>query len=183
MRSLHVLEEKLDEVFNKKAPVKLPENAKKTLAGAWWWIALVLGILQLWGAWALWQLAHYLDPLDRTVDAVNEYFGYTVIDDNLNLFYYLAVIVLVVDAVILLLATPGLKAFQKAGWNLLFYSLLLNLAYGIVRAFSDAGGGVMPLIWTLVVTAVTAFFVFQVRDYFKATAHKPTPQPTKPSKE
>lgn len=178
MGSLQKLEAKLDELFNKKAP-KMPESARKSLAGAWWWIALLFGILQLWTAWELWRLAHYLDPLDRSIQAVNDYLGYAAIDDNnLNVFYYIAIAVLVVDAVILLLASPGLKAFRKAGWNLLFYSALLNVAYGIVRAFSDVGGGVAVLIWSILVSLIILYFTFQVRSYFTMTklpSDKPEP--------
>lgn len=182
MGSLQKLEAKLDDFYNKRSPVQLPKNAKKTLAGAWWWIALVLGVLQLWAAWALWQAAHYLDPIDRTVDAVNEYFGYTVIDNDLNMFYYLAIVVVVIDAFILLLAAPQLKAFKKSGWTLLYYSLLVNVVYGFVRLFSDVGGGPMPLLWTLVMTLVTGFFIFQVRDHFKGSEPHGEHSPAKAAK-
>lgn len=162
---LQKLETMLDEWY-KKVP-KMPEGGRKSLAGAFWWIALVLGVLQLWGAWSLWNLAHYLDNMHRAADYVNNYFGYQVVDNNLNFFYYLAVIVIAVDAVILLLAAPGLKAWKRVGWNLLFLSVLLNVVYGFVRMFSDVGGGFGNFLWSLVVAAVAGYFVFQVRDYFK----------------
>lgn len=176
MSSLQKLEEKLDVLVRKKAPFQMPESGRKMLAGAFWWIALVFGVLQLWAAWELWRLAHYLEPLDRTIDAVNEYFGYTTLDNNLNFFYYLAIIVLVVDGIILLLASTGLKAFKKVGWNLLFYSLLLNVVYGFVRMFSDVGGGIWPFLWSIVFSIVGAYFLFQIRSYFTMTklpGHKP----------
>jgi uncharacterized membrane protein len=177
--ALQQLETKLDEVLNKKAPVKLPESVRKNLANNFWWIALILGILQLWAAWTLWHLAHYLDPLyDRAADFVNSYYGYTVVDNDLNMFYYVAIGVLIVDAIILLLATPGLKAHKKTGWNFLFYSLILNVAYGIIRIFSDVGGGFGAFLWVLVVTTVTAYFIFQIRDYFTGAkaAHSEKPK-------
>lgn len=146
---------------------QMPESARKSLAGAFWWIALVMGILQLWGAWSLWRLAHLHDTANRAADYVNEYFGYQVVDNSLNFFYYLAIVVIVVSAVILLLATPGLKAWKKIGWNLVFYSVLLNVVYGFVRMFSDVGGGFGSFLWGVIVAAVVGYFVFQVRDYFK----------------
>ncbi len=115
----------------------------------------------------MWRSAHYLDTLNHAADYVNEYFGYQVVDNSLNFFYYLAIIVIVLDAVILLLAAPGLKAWKKIGWNLLFYSVLLNLVYGFVRMFSDYGGGIGSFLWGLVVAAIVGYFVFQTRDYFK----------------
>lgn len=150
----------------KKLP-QMPESSRKGLAGAFWWVALVLGILQLWGAWSLWNLAHYMDNINRAADYVNDYFGYQVVDNSLNFFYYLAVIFIVAEAVILLLAAPNLKAWKKVGWNLLFISVLLNVAYGFVRMFSHVGGGFGSFLWGLIVAAAVGYFVFQVRDYFK----------------
>lgn len=153
------------ESWYKKAP-QMSESSRKGLAGSFWWIALILGILQVWGAWALWQLSRSLELLDRTADYVNEYFGYEAVDNDLSFFFYLAVIIITIDAVLLLLATPALKAWKKLGWNLLFYSLLLNLVYGIIRMFSDVGGGFGSFLWSLLVTAIFGYFVFQVRGYF-----------------
>lgn len=179
---LQKLENTLSGWYKKTPP--LPENARKSIAQALWWIALVIGILQLWAAWNLWQLAHNLEVLNRAVGYVNEYYDYTLVESNTNFFYYLAVIVIVVDAIILLLAAPALKAFKAAGWKLVFYSLLVNVVYGVVRMFSDVGGGLGVLVWSVVVTAIAAYFVFQVRDNFKGDAiasHKTThPTNTKP---
>ncbi|HZM63843.1 MAG TPA: hypothetical protein VFB59_01790 [Candidatus Saccharimonadales bacterium] len=161
---LQKLEETLDGWY-KKAP-QMPESTRKSLAGAFWWIALVLGILQLWGAWALWRLAHYLDPINRAADYVNQYYGYNVVDNSLNFFYYSAILIIVVDAAILLLAAPALKAWKKIGWTLLFYSLLLNVVYGVARMFSDVGGGFGNVLWALVTAAIAGYFLFQVRSFF-----------------
>ncbi len=162
--ALEKLETTVDSWY-KKLP-QMSESSRKTLAGSFWWVALILGILQVWGAWALWRLAHSLDVLNQTADYVNQYFGYEVVDNSLNFFFYLAVIVITIDAVILLLATPGLKAWKKIGWSLLFYSLLLNVLYGLIRMFSDVGGGFGSFIWSLLVTGIFGYFVFQVRGYF-----------------
>lgn len=146
---------------------KMSESARKSLAGALWWLALIFGVLQLWAAWALWRLSDYIEPLNRAADYVNEYFGRTVVDNSLNFFFYLAVVMVVIEAVILLLAVPGLKAFKKIGWNLLFISVLLNVVYGFVRMFSDVGGGLWAFLWGLILSAVVGYFLFQVRDNFK----------------
>lgn len=146
---------------------KMSEGTRKGLAGALWWLALIFGVLQLWAAWALWRLSDYIEPLNRAADYVNEYFGRTVVDNSLNFFFYVAVFVVLIDAVILLLAVSGLKAFKKIGWNLLFYSLLINVVYGFVRMFSDVGGGFGVFLWGLLVSAIVGYFLFQVRDNFK----------------
>ncbi|MGH7157519.1 MAG: hypothetical protein ACREGD_00360 [Candidatus Saccharimonadales bacterium] len=148
---------------------KMSEGSRKGLAGALWWLALIFGILQLWAAWSLWRLSEYIEPLNRAADYLNQYYGRAVTDNSFNFFFYLALVVVLIDAVILLMAVPGLKTFKKIGWNLLFISLLLNIVYGLVRMFSDVGGGFWSLLWSIIVSAAVGYFLFQVRDNFKGT--------------
>lgn len=165
MAQLEKLETKLDEVLDKKAPFKIPENGRKTLAGALWWLALVFGVLQLWGAWALWRVAHWADAWVDYANSVSRAYGGGAVANDLGVLYYLAFVVLLVTAVLALLAAPGLKAMKKAGWNLLFYSLLVNVAYGVAVLFANYGGfGNMVL--ALLGSAVGAYLLFQVRSQF-----------------
>lgn len=171
---LDKLERTLVDALDKKAPYKMPANARKGLAGALWIITLVLGILQLWGAWKLWNLGHNLDrAAERAAEYFNSlatYYGAPLEDAGVGVFYYLSVIFLVGVAILMLVASPGLKAFKKQGWNLLFYGLILNVVYGFVRMFSDVGGGLLQFVWTVIVTTVAAYFLFQVRDQFTGKA-------------
>lgn len=167
MESLHKLENTLDEVFDKKAPYQLPPSARKSLAGAMWVLALIFGVLQLWAAWGFWHLGHITNQLVDYANTLSAAYGTgETVQQHLGLFYYLSLLVLAFDAVLLLLAVPGLKAFKKQGWNFLYYSLLVNLAYGVVRAFSDVGGGIGQILWSLVASGIGAFFLFQIRSYF-----------------
>src|SRR4029079_9300300 len=102
MSALGKLETQLDEQLNKKAPVKLPPDGRKSLAKAMWWIALVVGIFQLWATWALWHLGHWVD---KVVGVYGSYVtAYGVAPVHLGLFYWLSLIMLGVDAVLLLVA-------------------------------------------------------------------------------
>lgn len=166
-KQLDSLESKLDEVFNKKAPFQIPANGKKSLAGALWWLSLIFGILELWGAWTLWQLGHRVDTLNDYVNQWSAAFGGPTHDNHLGLFFYVALIALAVVAVMSLLAVSGLKAFKKAGWNLLFYALLFNVAYGVLRMFTDYGG-FGDLLGTVVGFVIGGYLLFQVRSYFKS---------------
>ena len=161
MGQLDKLETTLDGVFNKNSPVKIPPEGRKTLAGALWWLALVFGILQLWAAWGYWRVGHLIDY----ANSLSVMYGGDVMSRGLGLFYYLTLLVLIVVGVLSLLAAPGLKAMRKAGWNLLFYSLLVNVVYGVIRLFSDYGG-MGDLFWALASSAIGAFLLFQVRDNF-----------------
>jgi hypothetical protein len=160
MSQLDKLETTLDDALNKKAPFKLPAEARKTLGDALWWIVLIFGLLQLWAAWDLWRLGYELEKLpDYTYAGV-------VLGNDVGFLFYLSLFVLMVTSVMLLLATPGLKAMRKAGWNLVFYALLFNVMFGLLRLFSGANGGIDDLLWALFSSLVGAYLLFQVRERF-----------------
>jgi hypothetical protein len=165
MTQLDKLELKLDEALNKKAPVKLPDSSRKTLADSMWWLALIGGLFQLYWAWWLWDKWHVVD---RAVDVLNSYaaaFGVRQTDAGLGFSFYLVLVTLLVSGALLLLAAPGLKAKKKTGWNLVFYSLLVNLVYGVIVMFTDYGG-FSNLLGALIGSVIGAFLLFQVREYF-----------------
>lgn len=165
MNSLQKLEHKGVEIFDKKMPWKLPKSARNSLGRVLWILALVGGILQLWSVWGLWQIGHYVRW------AIDANIGGNWEQPDLGFFFYLSVMVLLVEAVMVLVAAPKLKAIKKEGWNLLFYALLLNLAYGLVRLFTGFDG-ISNLFWVLISTAIAAYFLFQVRDYFTKAKSK-----------
>jgi hypothetical protein len=168
MDQLQKLEATLAEVFEKKAPYQLPASTRKSLAGAMWWLALVFGLLQLWAAWGLWHLGHIADKWVDYANSISVAYGNgAAVVNHLGMFYYLSLGVVVIDAVLLLMAVPQLKVFKKRrGWNFLYYSLLINVAYGVVRIFSEVGGGVSQLLGAVIGSAIGAYFLFQVRSYF-----------------
>jgi hypothetical protein len=160
MEPLRKLELKLADVLDKKAPVRLSAAARAYLANVLWVLALVFGVLQLWVLFD--RLA--LRMLDGTYTD-----GY--VEPDLGFFYYLSLTVLMVAAVLMLAAAPGLRALKKEGWNLLFYAVLANVLYGVLRLFAGAGGfGAM--VWTLLLSAIAAYFAFQARGQFKAASKK-----------
>jgi hypothetical protein len=170
---LEKLELTLDEFLRKKAPWQMPDNARRTLANALWWLALIFGILQLLSAYEFWRQA---DKVNQAVDWANSLtsvYGTSIAPhvDKLGPFFYLSLIVLAVDGVILLLAVTKLKEHLKSGWNLLFYSMLLNVAYGVVRVFSEYGGGFGVFVWSFITSALGGYLLFQVRERFNG--HKP----------
>src|SRR3954470_7879766 len=130
MGQIDKLEAILDETLNKKAPIKIPPEGRKALAGSLWWIALLAGILQLYAAIKLWQWGHAVDYLNRAIS----YYAPTYAH-NLGLFYYLSLFSMAIVALFMLLAAPSLKAMKKDGWKLLFYGLLVQTACAIFQLF------------------------------------------------
>lgn len=169
MGPIRKLETQLDELLHRKAPVQLPENARKVIARALWWLALAFGVLQLLAAWSLWRAGERADELVDFANSISIYASDPV--ESLGFFFYFSLALLVVGALILLAAFQGLKEFKKRGWDLLFYGLLLNVAAGAVMIFAEYGGGVGDFIMSLIVSGVGAYFLFQVRDYFTGTKH------------
>jgi hypothetical protein len=189
MGPIQKLELQLDDLLRKKAPFQLPENARKSIAAAMWWIALILGILQLWAAWALWRAADRVDELVDFANSINIY-GAAEPVSHLGFFFYFSLALLALDGIILIAAYRGLQKLKKQGWNLLFYSVLLNLAAGLVMIFSEYGGGVGDFIRSLLFSTVGAYFLFQIREYFtgaksiSAAAEAPkAPKAEKPTEE
>lgn len=146
----------------------LPAETRKALANIATWLALVSGVLQLLAAWWLYQSAkvadNYLEAYDRLVRATT---GSSVNTVDISIWVWLGVAVLVVDAIILLVAFPKLKAKMRSGWDLLFLGALVNVVYGVLTLFVDtARGGFGSLVLSLLASAVGFYLLFQVKGQF-----------------
>lgn len=167
MTVLDKLELQLTASLDKKAPVSLPSNARKSLASALWWIALAFGILQLWSATALWHVGHIANQIVTYSNYAAVTYGTSVAaPPHLGLFYWISLWVLAVGAILLLVASPQLKQMKKSGWNLVYYSAVLNAIYAILSLFSGVRGGLGEFISAAFGTVLGAYFLFQVRRYF-----------------
>ena len=161
---LNDLAKKLEPLFKGLPP--LPKGAKEWLVKAWPILALIFGVLQLLAVWGLWQSGHLVNSLATYTNTLSHIYGTGVVVNNLGVFYWISLIVLAVDAVILLLAYPGLKARSISGWNMLFLAAIVNVVYGIVSAFDSGYGNFGNLIFSLIGAAIAFYFLFQIRSYY-----------------
>lgn len=168
--TLGKIEATLDEAFNKKAPVQIPSKSRTALADALWIVALVLGVVQLLATYSLWEAGHKTDTLVEYANDLSIAYGGPAISDGLGFLYYLSVLGLGVVAFLLLLAAPGLKAMRKDGWNLLFYSLLVQVVVAIVLLFADYGG-FADFLGASLAALLGGYLLFQVRDSFVKHTH------------
>lgn len=158
---LSQLEAGLEGLF-KGAP-KLPDKAKEVIAQWLPWINLILGLLSLWAAYALWHWAHLANNLVNYANELSKALGGSgVAVDRLTFGVWLAIAVLVVEALLYISAFPGTRDRKKSGWNLLFYALLVNIVYGIVVLFTDYGG-VGNFLGYLIGSAIGLYFLFQLK--------------------
>lgn len=151
MSAFPSLENKLDEIFVKKAPPLSP-NARRAIVAYLPYINLLLGVLTLLVAWGLYDAAHSVDYL----------IGSPVVVSHLTFTVWLAISVLTIEAVIFIAAFPASKARKKSGWDLIFYAFLINVAYGIAAIFTEYGG-MGRLIGSLVGSAIGLYLLFQIR--------------------
>jgi len=169
MAAMNQLETKLDDIFEKNAP-KIPANIRKMLADWAPWLALIGGIFTLWSAYALWSWANVASGLlDYANTLCQTYAGpgcNSIATSRMGLTVWLALAVLVVEGILYLLAFPGLRARKKAGWNYLYWGVLVNLAYGLVSLFT--GYGVGTLIGSLIGSAIALWLLFQMRSEYHA---------------
>jgi hypothetical protein len=160
------LETKLDNVFEKNAP-KLPANAKKMIADWAPWVALIVGVLSLLSAYWLWQAANAVSAYVNLANQVSAaYGGVTTTAANMTLWVWLALLVLVAEGLLYVLAFPGLRARKKAGWNYLYWGALVNVAYALVSLFTLNGAG--GFVGALLSSAIGLWLLFQVRSEYKA---------------
>lgn len=156
------LESKLEEVFVKKAPFTLPENAKGMLVQYLPWLTLIGAVLMLLASWSLYQLLTYAVGVAGYAST----YGYTVGGAQLGVIGWLSLAVLVLEAVIMLLAFSPLKARKKQGWNMLYWVALLSVGFSVIYFFAD--WNLPSLIFSLFGSAVSLFILFQIRGHYVA---------------
>lgn len=169
MAALSQLEKSLEGVF-KSAP-KLPESGKKTLVEWFPWLALIFGVLQLLAAYWLWKLTRVVDVVNDLVNSLSRYYTDTSVglSSSDKTLIYIGVVVLVIDAVIFLMAYPGLKARAKRGWDMLFLGAVINVAYSVLAIFIN-GRGIGSFLLGLLGSVVTFWLLFQIRSSYTGTA-------------
>ena len=60
-------------------------------------------------------------------------------------------------------ALPGLFARKMSGWKLLFYSVIINLVYGLVNSLTYFGS----ILGTLISVLISLYILFQVKSLYK----------------
>lgn len=149
-----------------KSLPSLPENAKETLAKVWPWLALVGGVLQLVGAWGLYDLTRTVNKLN---DFVNSFSAFTNTSLGLSstdkLWLWAGIVLLAVQGVIMLVAFPALQGRKRKGWEWLYLALLIDLVYAVVTIFIvDRGAG--TFVMNLIEASIGFYLLYQVKEKF-----------------
>lgn len=160
---MHQLEEKLNDLLVNKVSAKLPEGGRKGLVTAMPWIALIFGVLGVFAAFGLLGTISLVSGLVGVADlAVGYgYYGYTALAMPM---LWLSLILLGAESVMFLMAFSPLKAHKKRGWDLVFWVSLLNIVYSVASLLIQMN--VFSLIFSLAVSLVSLWLLFQVRSYY-----------------
>ncbi len=137
----------LDKTFGSGSSVQLPKEAKDWIAQYAWIFAVLGAVFQALGVLGLLGLGAMFGPL-AAVTGTFSFFSVVGI----------GALVLGLNAVLLFLAVPGLKAMRADGWKYAFYAEVVGIV-GSLLSYNFVGA---------VVSAVIGFFIlFQIRDRFK----------------
>lgn len=175
------LEAYLEEMFVKKVPA-LPDGVKKFVVEYIPYLSLFGGLISFLSAYWLWQWAH-------AVNYLTVHYGIpATTTSRMSIWVWLSVGVSIVQGIIYFRAYSPLKNRKKAGWNLLFYASLLYIAYALVGIFITSYGGFSNFIGSLIGTAISLYFLFQIREKYlgrssKAARQSPTENPSETTKE
>jgi len=131
-----------EDLFLKKAP-PLSKNAKEWVVKIAPWLALVFGLMVLSGLLTVSGFGIITAPL--------------WIFSRHSTFYLISTIIGIAQAVLELIAVPHLFKRTKRGWELLYWSNLLGVLSGIIHIS----------VFSLIFVAVSLYFLYQVREYYK----------------
>lgn len=141
----------------------LSPSGRKWLSTNMWWIALVGVILGAMGIVTVISVTFFAGVLASfyagPVGAAIAGLGMVVV--------VIALLISVASLVLTAMAIQPLKALKKRGWTLLFMTVLLHVA-SLVLDFLFSGFNLFGLVWSLLFTAIGAYFLFEVRDSFTA---------------
>lgn len=152
--SLVALEGWLEKYFVKKAPWQIPGNGREVIVKLIPWLNLILLILLLPALLVIFSLGSAIGVLAPSVGVA------------VGPLYYLALLVLLAQAVMMAIALPGLFKRKRTAWLLIYYATLISAVYALVDWIARPIA-VFGFIWSLVATAISLYILFQVRSYYK----------------
>lgn len=144
------LEKFFEDLFLKKVTYQLPVKAKEVIVQIAPWVTLIIVIISLPAVLGLFGVGSMMT-------GAGAYFGIT-----LGTRYYLGLIVLLIQIIIMALSISPLLKRQAKGWKLVYYSELISFVYALVSSYALGS-----IIWALISLAIGMYIIFQVKSYYK----------------
>ena len=125
-----------------KAPIQIPEGGREWLVKAMPWINIIILVLFLPAILLVLGIGSLVIPFAGTGVS-----GFS-----------LAALVLIVQVVLMIAAIPGLFGRRIMGWNLSFYSVVVNVVYSLVN---------LDIVSAIFSAVISSYLLFQIRKYYK----------------
>ena len=138
----------LDESYAKLP--KLPKKWTDLLVNYAPWLALIGGVILVFGALSLFGLGSFLTSYTMLAGVS----GFAVT-------WMVAAVLLLAGGVLEFLSFAPLKARLEKGWNLMFYALLLNALSSVVRL------SISEIIMAVISFLIGYYFLYQIKSYYK----------------
>lgn len=85
---------------------------------------------------------------------------------NTNVFYWLTLILLLAQIVLLSVSIRPLLAERRKGWVLLFTSVFVSVGFTLTNIFAQFINPLLVIVVTLILGSSTLYVLFQTRGYF-----------------
>jgi len=151
----------------------LPANARKWLSENIWWLALVGAILMVFAIFGLFSLLFLSGAVLVGVAGV----AGAVVGGAIWMAALVGSLFLLIQLVLTAMAVNPLKKMQKRGWTLLFIVTILNVLTDLVTFLFKFN--LFDLVWGLLMAAVAAYFLFEIRSNFVAARPEKKAAPAK----
>lgn len=134
----------------------LPKGLMEFLVGIAPWVAGIVGVMNLLGAYQSARLA--MDP-----NPYGEFFGEFFSYDPT--YYWIMTAGAVLMGLLLIMAFKPLKARQLRGWVYLFWVNILSIVQSLAGIALIKSNLIMSLIWI----AIGLYFLFEFKPYYKSS--------------
>lgn len=146
-----------------KAPFQIPKGGTDWIVKYGPWLALVGGVLTIFFVvptflWAI-SAVTYTNTLAMS-------YGISTI--AVGPIFYISLVVLAVQIILLFLSIPLLLKRQRRGWLLMFYSSVISVVYTVFNTFSYGFFNFGTLLMGLIGAAIGFYVIFQIRSYYKS---------------
>ncbi len=146
------LEKFLEDLFTKKITYQLPPKAKETIVKIAPWVILIVIVLSLPAVFAIFGLSSFVSS-----------FG------GFSSRYYIGVVVLIIQVVLMIMAFSPLQKREIKGWNYIYYSDLVSVVYALFSSYTLGS-----FVWSLLGSAIGLYILFQVKSHYKTSVSAPT---------
>lgn len=148
-------------------PYHIPLLVRRTIAGYAWVTAGVAGVLQMMFALLFLDAGRRAEEAIQTTTYLSRIYGAPESVSAPDFFFYAALVCMCLLGILMLLAVPGLRCFDKRrGWDILFYALFLNIVSGFIRTMSEIDGGLFHGIVGIVISVVGIYILFEILPHF-----------------